>query len=116
MAADVQPLVLGYLRLPDTDAPEPAAMFIEAMRTYAEQEGMTLADCYIDRLDPADGFPDRSAFCALMDALRRLDASAVIIPAPEHLSRHARTFAARRTIIETEAGAQLLILPSGHRP
>jgi len=50
----------------------------------------------------------RAGFCALMDALRSQDASAVIIPTAKHLSRHPRGYAERRTIIETEGGARLL--------
>lgn len=45
-----------------------------------------------------------------MDALRRHDDCIVIIASPEHLSRQPRSYVARRTIIETEAGARLLLI------
>jgi hypothetical protein len=80
------------------------------MHAFAEREGLTLADVYSDHFDPPAEAPDRSGFCALMDALRRYEASGVLIPSPEHLARMPRSYQARRTIIETEAGARILVI------
>lgn len=52
-----------------------------------------------------------------MDTLRRHSTGTVIIPGHEHLSRRTSNYIARRTIIEAEAGARLLVIHSaGHRP
>jgi hypothetical protein len=109
----MRPLVFGYLRLQPADPPQIGARLTAEMRAYAEREGLMLADVYTDHLDPPANHPNRSAFCALMDALRRHDASGVVIPTPQHLSRQPGSYAARRTIIEAEVGARLhVVAPS----
>lgn len=113
-AASVRPLAFGYLRLSATDPPEVTDRLITALHARADREGLTLADVYLDLLDPPTDHPDRSGFCTLMDALRRHDTSTVLIPAPEHLSREPDGYAARRTIIEAEAGARLLVISAHH--
>lgn len=105
-----QPLVLGYLRSRAADPPEVAAVLTAELRAYAEGEGLTLTDVYTDLMDPPAGHPERAGFCALMDAIRRHNAHAVIIPAPEHLSRRPSSYTARRTILEAEGGARLLVM------
>jgi len=78
----VRPLALGYLRLWAADPPEAAAGLTAEVRSYADKEGLTLGEVYTDRFDlPTDG-PGRPAFGALMDAVRRCDPEAVIIPGP----------------------------------
>jgi hypothetical protein len=109
-AANVRPLAFGYLRLSITDPPEVTDRLITALHAHAEREGLALADIYMDLFDPPVDHPDRSGFCALMDALRRHDTCTVLLPTPEHLSRHPDNYAARRTIIEAEAGARLLVI------
>jgi hypothetical protein len=107
---NVRPLVFGYLRLHATDPPEVTDRLITVMHAHADREGLALADIYLDLFDPPTGHSDRSGFCTLMDALRRHDACAVLVPTPAHLSRHPDSYAARRTIIEAEAGARLLVV------
>ena len=110
----MRPLVFGYLRLWAADPPEAGIRLAEQLQAFADREGLALADIYTDHYDPPPGQPDRAAFCALMDALRRHDASGVLIPTPEHLSRMPGSYRARRTIIEAEAGARLLVIcPAG---
>jgi hypothetical protein len=113
--ANVRPLAFGYLRLHVTDPPEVTDRLITALHAHADREGLALADIYLDLFDPPTDHPDRSGFCTLMDALRRHDTCTVLIPTPEHLSRQPDSYAARRTIIEAEAGARLLVI-SAHRP
>jgi DNA invertase Pin-like site-specific DNA recombinase len=103
-------LAFGYLRLSATDSPDVTDRLITALHAHAEREGLALADIYIDLLDPPVDHPDRSGFCTLMDALRRHDTCTVLIPTPEHLSRRPDSYTARRTIIEAEAGARLLVI------
>ena len=107
---NVRPLVLGYLRLWAADPVEVGVRLTEELHAYADREGLVIADVLTDRYDPPPDQPDRSAFCALLDALRRYDSGGVLIPSPEHLSRMPRSYRARRTIIEAEAGARLLIM------
>jgi len=106
----MRPLAFGYFRLRAADPPDVGERFTAEMQGYAEREGLTLAEVYNDPFEPPAGVSDRSAFCALVDALRRDDTTAVIIPAPEHLSRRSGGYTERRTIIETEAGARLLVI------
>jgi hypothetical protein len=117
MEAQVRPLVFGYLRVWAADPSEVGVRLTTEMHAFAEREGLMLADVYSDRFDPPADHPDRSGFCALMDALRRHEASGVLIPSPEHLARMPRSYQTRRTIIETEAGARILVVHSaGERP
>lgn len=106
----VRPVVIGYLRVWAADPPEVTSRLTTEMHVYAEAEGLALADVFTDLFDPQPGVSDRAAFCALMDALRRKQYFGVVIPAPLHLSRHPASYTARRTIIETEAGARLLTI------
>lgn len=109
-ATNVRPLALGYLRL-YADAPPELAMSLTAeLVAYAEKEQLTLAEIYTDPFDPPPGGSERAGFCGLMDALRRHNAQAVIIPTTDDLSRRANGYTARRTIIETEGGARLLVI------
>lgn len=109
----VRPLALGYLRLHAGDPPELAIGLTADLQAYAGTEHLTLADVYTDLFDPPASGAERAGFCALMDALRRHDGRAVIIPTPEHLSRRPGCYFARRTIIETEAAARLLVIHPG---
>jgi hypothetical protein len=108
----VRPLVLGYLRVRAADPPEVGGALTAEIRAYTDREGLALAEVYTDLFDPPTGGGQRAGFCALMDALRRHTTHAVIILAPEHLSRGPNSYTERRTIIEIEAGARLLVIHS----
>lgn len=110
--SDVRPLALGYLRIHAADPPGFVATITAEMLAYAEVEGLSLAEVYTDWIEPPAPGAERAGFCALMDAVRRQDAHAVIIPSSAHLSRHSGNYQARRTIIETETGARLLTVHS----
>ena len=112
-ATQVRQQALGYLRLHAGDPSEIAAALTAELQAYADKAGLDVATVYTDVFDPPDGLPDRAGFCALMDALRRGDAQAVIIPSAQHLARRARSYAARRTIIDIEGGARLLVVHAG---
>jgi len=106
----VRPLAVGYLRVHAADPPEIAAALTARMGACADREGLMLADVYTDLLDPPAGHPDRAGVCALMDALRRDDVCAVVIPTADHLFRRPSGYTARRTILEVEAGASHLVI------
>ncbi len=112
----VRPLAFGYLRVQPGDSVEVHTGLVEDIRRFADDEGLTLAEVYTDPYDAPDERQGRSAFCALMDALRRSDAEAVIVLSPGHLSRQPYGYRMRTTIIEVEAGARLLVIhPEGER-
>ncbi|PZS26397.1 MAG: hypothetical protein DLM59_18465 [Pseudonocardiales bacterium] len=112
-----RPLALGYLRLQPGDTPEAGDNLIADMHAYAEREGLCLADVFTEGVDVPDERHGRSAFCALLDTLRRVDGHAVIIPSPDHLSRQPYSYRTRSMIIEVEAGARLLVMSTaGTRP
>lgn len=116
-AVKPRPLALGYLRLHASGPPEIGAALTAELRAYADREGLTLADVYVDLFDPPASNVERAGFCALMDAVRRHEVHAVIIPGAEHLSRRPSDYIARRTIIVAEGGARLLrIHGSGDLP
>lgn len=108
--ANPWPQAVGYLRLHTGDPPEVAVALAAELLAYADKEYLALADVYTDPFDTPVTGAERAGFCALMDTLRRHDTYAVIIPAPQHLSRRPASYTSRRTIIEIEAGARLLVI------
>ncbi len=113
----MRPLALGYLRRQAGDYRQTRDALIVDMHGFAEREGLTLGDVFTDAFDASGERQGRSAFCALMDALRRSGAHAVIIPSPCHLSRQPESYRMRSAIIEREAGVRLLVVHSqGERP
>ncbi|PZS26962.1 MAG: hypothetical protein DLM59_17205 [Pseudonocardiales bacterium] len=110
MGDSVRPLTFGYLRLWPDEAADGGSGLVEEIEAFATREGMTLADVFTDPFDPAVDEPDRAGFCALMDALRRCHPSTVIVPSPDHLSRHPGGRRNCRVLIEHEAGARLHIV------
>lgn len=81
----VQPMVCGYVRarlcVPETGVNS----LQQALCTYAHREGLTLADIYIERHEDDSKPLARSAFVAMVDALRRPDMYGVLIPSLCHL-------------------------------
>lgn len=104
----IRPLALGYLRLHTADSPNVTLALTAKLQAFAEKEHLNLV--HADSFDPPVTASHRAGFCALMDGLRRTSAHAVIIPSADHLSRRSGGFYGRRTIIETEGGARLLII------
>jgi len=73
----VRPPTLGCFRVLPGPPDEEVKLLRDEIAAYAEREGFTLSEVYMDR--------DKSqtlGFSALVDALERDDARCVVVPAP----------------------------------
>jgi hypothetical protein len=104
----LRPLVVGYLRLQASGPLGLADQLIAEMRVFAHRCGLVLADVYIEQ--PCVSSHEGAAFSALVEALRRPHIHAVVIPSPGHFSRFGGMYHAMRTVIETETGADVLVM------
>jgi hypothetical protein len=104
----LRPLVVGYMRLQASDPLGLADQLNAEMRAFAHRCGLALADVYIEQPDVSSR--EGAAFSALVEALRRPHIHAVVIPSPGHFSRFGGMYQAMRTVIETETGADVLVM------
>lgn len=107
----LRPLVVGYMRLQASDPPGLANQLNADMHTFAHRSGLALADVYTEQPDVSSR--EGTAFSALVEALRRPHIHAVVIPSPGHFSRFGGIYHAMRTVIETETGADVLVMIEG---
>jgi hypothetical protein len=103
------PLAVGYLRVWPSDPPGHADTLTTQLWAFAHRSGLVLADVYIEHAD-VSASREGAAFLALVEALRRPHIRTVIIPTPEHFSRFGGMYQTMRTVIETETGADVLIM------
>ena len=78
---DTRPLLLGYVRAHLLMTEAELSDTKRALAKFADVEGYTLGTVYVERIDRAP-----SAFQALMDALQREEARAVVVPGMHHLT------------------------------
>ena len=106
----VRPVVLGYLRTPNGTTDDVLAWLHRELADYAEREGFSLTAVFVERTGAGS-----AALTAVMDALKRRAAQAVLLPALEHLSPSPANRRVHLHLIERETGAQILIMhPSPH--
>jgi hypothetical protein len=104
----LRPLVVGYMRLQASDPPGFADQLMADMRAYAHRFGLTLADTYTEQ--PEVSSREGAAFSTLVEALRRPHIHTVVIPSAGHFSRFGGIYRVMRTLIETETGADVLVV------
>jgi hypothetical protein len=104
-APGVRPLILGYLHFPHAVTDRRVAHVSREMAAYAEREGFTLAEVYVDR-----PHSNGAGFAALVDALAREEAAHVLVPALRHLAHTAALQRAIRVALEHRTGAQVLVM------
>ncbi|WP_433517747.1 recombinase family protein [Nonomuraea sp. CA-143628] len=104
-------LAVGYVRVrPDTSAAD-SDQVTGRLSAFATRSGLDLVDIYTDR-HPFR----RSAFGALLHALRRPDITAVVIPAPRHLSEFDGIYRGMRMLIEVETRCEVVVMDDGIAP
>jgi hypothetical protein len=109
-ALTVRPLVYGYIRLGPADAPDAGDCLTRELASYAEREGLTLADVFTDRFDNSSEQRGRSAFVVMIESLCRPGVYGVLIPSLYHFSRFPGMHQAMRTLIELETGARVFVM------
>jgi hypothetical protein len=104
---------VGYLRLWASDPAGLADRLNADMRAFAHRSGLALADVYTEQFDVSSR--EGAAFRALVEALRHPHIHAVVIPSPGHFSCFGGMYQAMRALIETETGADVLIMTDNPR-
>lgn len=96
----MRPLIYGYLRAcmntPDDDI---AAGTRCELTDYAEREGFTLAEIFLEHPD----LPD-AAFNGLRQAIGRTQTKDILVPDPSHFGT------ARKALIEQQTGARVWMI------
>jgi hypothetical protein len=101
----VRPVIFGYVHVLPTTSRRLVAHLRATLADYAERECFTLAEVFVERTDA-----DRSALTALIEALDRREAVAVVVPALDHFSAVPSARQAIRRYIERETGARVLVM------
>jgi len=101
-----KPLLLGYLRRDLLAAGRQVEELERLMTQFARAEGFSMGFTYVE--EPTT-WP--STFKALIAAVNRYQASAVIVPQLSHLTTSDASFDAKTTF-EQETAARLLVLDS----
>jgi len=108
----VRPLVFGYLRTQPGVTDGLVAWMRGDLADYAEREGFALAGVFVEHADGGS-----SALMALIDALNRHEAQAIVVPALQHFSLDPADGHALRLLVERETGAPVLVMyPSAGDP
>jgi hypothetical protein len=101
-----KPLLFGYLRLRITDASERAPRARRLLAEFADREGYTLAEVYVE----ADENRPCSALSELIHAVRRWDGAAIAVPELGDLGSNEDVRRELRTRLRRETGVPLLVL------
>jgi hypothetical protein len=99
-----RPLLFGYARV-HLDARTELPKVRREMRTYAEIEGFTFAELFVEHDQGGT-----SAFAGLVDLLKRHPGSAVVIPSLTHFAKLTALQEAMRNLIDEETGARVVVL------
>jgi DNA invertase Pin-like site-specific DNA recombinase len=111
----MRPLVYGYIRVFPCDPRRQPDSLRNDIEVYAHREGLLLAEVFVERT-AAEGYGERPAFTALMEALRPGKAYAVIVPGLRHLSRFSGVQFFVCSLIQRETGARVISLEPPHPP
>jgi hypothetical protein len=111
----MRPLVYGYIRVFPRDPRRQPDCFRGGIESYACSEGLDLAEVFVEQT-AAEGYGERPAFTALMEALRPGEAYGVIVPGLRHLSRFSGVQFFVCSLIQRETGARVISLDSPHPP
>jgi DNA invertase Pin-like site-specific DNA recombinase len=101
----VKPVLLGYLSARMDGSNDAVVNGRRVLAAFADREGYTLDEIFMD----TDSAQPISAFVALLAAVRRGGAAAVVVPSVEHLGRTARERQTMRVLLEREGIARLLV-------
>ena len=107
----VRPLLFGYMRLRITDAGDRAASARRLLAEFADREGFTLAEVYVD----ADENRPCAALSQLIHSVRRWDGAAVAVPALGDLGGTVHARRELRDRLQRELGVPVLVL-GGQEP
>ena len=102
----MKPLLLGYQRIRITAPDEEIARARAALVTFSYREGFALAEIFAE----ADESRPYYALCALIDACRRIDVAAVVVPTLSDLGMNAVAQVELRQRLQRETGVPVLVV------
>jgi hypothetical protein len=111
----MRPLVYGYIRRFPRDSRSQRDCLRAGIEGYAEREGLALAEVFVEE-SLAEGYGERPAFTALIEALRSMEGYGVIVPGLWHLSRFSGVQFFICSLIQRETGAQVISLDTRDPP
>jgi DNA invertase Pin-like site-specific DNA recombinase len=111
----MRPLVYGYIRSFPCDHRSQLNCLRAGIEQYALREGLALAEILVEKT-AAEGYGERPAFTALMEALRPGEAYGVIVPGLRHLSRFSGVQFFICSLIQRETGTRVISLGPPHPP
>lgn len=106
----MRPLVYGYFRLGPADAPDFGTCLRREPATYADREGLTLAEIFTDRDQGGSEQLGCAGFVIMVESLRRAGVYGVFIPSFHHFSCFPGVHKAVRALIELETGARVFVM------
>jgi hypothetical protein len=109
MTNHTKPLLLGYLRMHLLMTEGELAEAKERLERFADLEGFTLGTVYVELVETIP-----AAFEALVEAIKRLEATAVVIPSMLHFAVLSAP-AAIKDHFEHVTGARVLVASSPPR-
>jgi DNA invertase Pin-like site-specific DNA recombinase len=102
----VRPLLFGYLRLRITDRPGRAAAAQRMIREFADREGYTLAQVYVE----ANENSQCAALAQLIHDVHRWNGAAVAVPDQDDLGLYVTARHQLRQRLLREAGVPVIVI------
>jgi hypothetical protein len=103
----IRPLLFGYVRTYVADTRTVLPRVRRQMNTYAEREGFTFAELFVERDQGGT-----SAFAGLVDLVKLHPGSAVAVLSLGHFAKLETLQQAMCELIGTETGARVIVLNS----
>lgn len=103
----VEPIIYGYLHVPDAEPDEETLRTERELRLFAERDGFRLAAIFHEH-----DWGSRTAFHELVEALRRTGARHVVVLSLAHLSPHPLLRDSLLAHLELHASTQVVTVTS----
>lgn len=101
----MNPLIYGYIRVWPDMSDEQAAQIRRELSEYAEHEGFTVAEIFVER-----PYARSSAFNGLIEAVQRADIKNIVVPDLSHFCYFHDLGKAMKAVIEHHVGAHVWVM------
>jgi len=101
----LRPLIYGYLRVWTDTSDEDAARTERKLINYAEREGFTVAEIFVER-----PYLPVTAFDGLIQAIARTGTKDIVVPDLSHFCPYHRLGSSMKAILEHVAGARVWVI------
>ena len=101
----MRPAIYGYMRVASSGEPGETEHIRRELAVYAEREGFTLHQVFTENIKCSE-----SAFCTMVEALKRHGVRNIIVPSLWHFARLPGLQEAMRQYIEQETSARIWVV------